>query len=218
MTIDNTIYYKNLAMDEVKVSIDKDNREFKAVITTNAMDRDEEVLLRDGMNKKDFDNNPIILFNHNPDIPIGKSLNLRKAGNGWTATAKLASEGVSEDADKIWRLIKDGILKGVSVGFKILERRAPTKEDFKEFGKEVRSVVSKWKLFEFSIVSVGCNQEALITSCKNLNLDPKNILGDDYKEKVIEEEVIEKEIETIEKEENIEIKEEKKEEIKKIFK
>lgn len=180
--MENVIQYKNW---NIKVEDSEEKREFTAIITDDSVDRDREVLLPSGMNKKDFVKNGIILFNHDPNMPIGTTLALRRSGNAWKATGFIA-EGVQK-AEDVWSLIKQGVLKGISVGFQIEERRAPTQEDKKMFGKAVESVISKWKLLEFSVVSVGCNQNALITGCKDLAIDAKDILGEEYKEEIIEE-------------------------------
>jgi len=192
MTTENNIQYKNMYFEKAEVD---ELREFTATITDESIDRDSEVLLASGMNKKDFVKNGIILFNHNRDFPVCTALSLRRKGDGWVAKGKIA-EGVQR-ADDVWALIKQGVLKGISVGFQILEQRPPTAKDLKDFGKDVTNVISKWKLLEFSVVSIPANQNALITAAKDLNIDPKEILGNDYKEEVVEET---KEVEVVEAE------------------
>lgn len=174
----NITQYKTMS---IKAETD-DERKFTAMITSEVIDRDNEVLLASGMNKKDFLKNGIILFNHNPDFPIGTTTALRRSGDGWKATGRLA-EGVQK-AEDVWQLLSQGILKAVSVGFRVDEQRAPTKKDIAEFGKEVVNVISKWTLLEFSVVSVGSNQEALILGTKDMSITAKDILGDDYEEEI----------------------------------
>lgn len=185
------ILYKNMSIKSDH-SEDEDKRQFSAIITDDSVDRDREVLLPSGMNKKDFVKNGIILFNHDPNQPVGTTLALRRSGNAWKATGMIA-EGV-QLAEDVWKLIKQGVLKGVSVGFQVEERRAPTAEDKKKFGKTVESVISKWKLLEFSIVSIGSNQNALITAAKKLNIDPKAFISEEI---VSEEGEVEEKIEVI---------------------
>lgn len=175
--------YKTMTITAEKVSGD-DNRTFTALITNEAKDRDSEILLASGMSKKDFLTNGIILFNHDADQPIGTTTALRRSGNGWIAKGRIA-ENVQK-AEEVWQLLKQGILKAVSVGFQVLEERSPTKKDIEEFGKGVRNIISKWNLLEFSIVSVGANQEALVLGTKDMSITAKDILGDDYVEEVID--------------------------------
>jgi len=207
-----TVYFSK----KIEVDLD-DKREFSGIITTDSVDHDNEVLLPDGIQLSTFNKNPIILFNHDYEHPIGKSLDLRQTDNGWEATAKIAEKGSTTKADEVWSLVKQGILKGISVGYIELEKRIPSKKDILKFGDKVRAIVSKWKLIEFSIVSAPCNQDALIISCKNLKIDPKNILGNDYVDKNYELEV-EVEIEKLEDEIDIKIEKEVKDKIIKVIK
>jgi len=215
---------ENILYKQFDLKADVEKREFTAIISTNDVDLANEVLLPEGVNAKDFKNNAIILFNHDRDNPIGTAKSIRRQGNGLVAKGKLA-QGI-ERIDDIWKLVQQGILKGVSVGFQILEQRPATPEDIKMFGKNVRSVISKWKLLEFSIVSIPCNQSALITGCKELDIDHMNILGDAYVEEtvvikdmeVIEEEIAEKTEDIIEEivETEEDVKEQLEEEIKEL--
>jgi len=162
--------------------VDTEKREFSATITDSSVDRDKEVLLPDGMNISEFKKNGIILFNHDKNLPLGTVLSLRRKGESWVAKGKLAEQGTSPEIDSVWSLVSQGILKAISIGFVNQEGRQPTKLDIKKFGKNVNYVISKFELIEFSIVAVGSNPNALISSCKELDLDPKIIMGDGYKD------------------------------------
>ena len=217
------IQHKFYSFEDVKInkSEKEDKRIFKGIMSSSDIDLMDEVLLPSGLDKKGFIGT--IFFNHNRDMPIGESLDIRKNGDRLVATGRIATEGISQKIDEIWDLIKDGIIKGISVGFRIIEQRQPTKEDIKTFGKKVRNVISKWKLLEYSVVTSPCNQSALITACKSLSLDPKELLGKDYTEEEIEEieekpitEQLELEIDDLDI--NIDITEETKEKIVEVVK
>ena len=202
-----------------KANLDEDKRIFRATITDQTVDRDKEVILAKGMNIKEFKKNGIILFNHDKNMPIGKSIDIKRVGDALVMTGKLALEGTISEADKIWQLIKQGILKSMSIGFMGTEFRMPTKEDIKDFGKEVIRVISKSQLLEVSVVSVPANQNALITAFKDMDIDPKSMLGvsyieekcEDIQEDYIQEETIEDQIDEEIKTLNIEMKEETRE-------
>jgi HK97 family phage prohead protease len=202
--MDKITQYKTMTITSQKAD-SEDLREFSALITNEAQDRDNEVLLASGMKKSDFLNNGIILFNHDPDQPIGTATALRRSGNGWIAKGRIA-ENVQK-AEEVWQLLKQGILKGVSVGFTVIEQRAPTKKDFAEFGKNVSNIISKWNLLEFSVVSVGANQEALVLGTKDMSITAKDILGNEF----VEDEEKTNIVDTIEEVE--EVKEDKEEEV-----
>lgn len=183
------VQYKNLVIKSTEV--DEDKRIFKAVISSSDVDLADEVLLPSGCVKKDFLGT--ILFNHNPNMPIGKSLQINRQGNQLIATGQLAEAGTDGEIDKIWSLMKQGIIRGISVGFRVLKdgRRTPSRKDIQDFGKDVRSIITRWKLIEFSVTPIPCNQAATVIAMKSLNLDPRDygIEVEEAPEIVIEENI-----------------------------
>lgn len=154
---------------KIKADIDSDSgRSFTATITTNAIDRDGEVLLPEGMRSKDFESNPVVFWNHNYDMPIGKATDLQKHRDAWSATAELAKRPEGHEGewfpDTVHALMQQGIIRGVSVGFQPIESRNPSKKDKELFGEGVTNVYSKWNLLEFSVAPLQANQEALVTA------------------------------------------------------
>lgn len=142
-----------------------DARTFTARITTDSIDRDGEVLLPSGLDAKDYLKNPVVFWNHNYDVPIGRASELKQHDDHWTATATLSS---NEEGEKIHKLIQEGIVNGVSVGFLPTEHRNPSDKDKQKFGESVTRVYSKWRLLEFSVTPLPCNQDALITSVSKM--------------------------------------------------
>jgi hypothetical protein len=64
--------------------------------------------------------------------------------------------------DTILSLIKGGVLRSVSVGFLPQVSRMPTEVDRQKFGNAITRVFTRWKLLELSVVTIPCNQDALI--------------------------------------------------------
>lgn len=187
MSREKTIKYKTMTIEVEKAEND-DDRQFSFLITNETVDRDHEVLLAQGLNKKEFMSNPVVLFNHNPDKVIGNALSLRRSGNGWKASTRIVKN--VDYAEDVFQLLNQGVLRAVSVGFHVIEERSPTTLDIEKFGKSVRNIISKWELYEFSIVAIGSNPEALRKATKNMTITAKDILGDEY----VDEEIREKEI------------------------
>ena len=142
------------------------------VLSDDTPDRLDDIVQADGWDLKNFKRNPIALFNHNSDFPIGKWRSLRVEKNELRGHLELAPEGTSPRIDEIRRLIDAGILKAVSVGFKPLEhkRRADDEDGYKGFG--VRFLRSE--LVETSLVAVPANPNALAVA-KSLNISPQTI-------------------------------------------
>jgi len=142
--------------------VDTDNRTFKAVLTSEVIDKDGEIVKIDGISTKSFKKNAIVLWSHDPFSPIGKCLSFRKSGNSLVAETQLAKDDPL--ANRIWNLVKQDIIKGISIGFAIKDARYPTKKDLQDFGKSLRRVINKSEIFEYSLVSLPCNEDALISS------------------------------------------------------
>ena len=124
--------------------------EIKGSASTNALDRAGDIIERDAWTKgglENFKTNPIILFNHNYDKPIGRATNLKVTDNGLEISAK-----ISKAAGDVTQLIKDGVLGAFSVGFKVKDADYMTETD----GYKIKDA----ELFEVSVVSLPCNQGA----------------------------------------------------------
>jgi len=124
--------------------------EIKGSASTNALDRAGDIIERDAWTKgglENFKTNPIILFNHNYDKPIGRCTNLKVTDNGLEISAK-----ISKAAGDVTQLIKDGVLAAISVGFKVKDADYMTETD----GYKIKDA----ELFEVSVVSLPCNQGA----------------------------------------------------------
>ena len=74
--------------------------------------------------------------------------------------------------DTVHSLIKQGVIRGVSVGFEPIEGRNASKKDKATFGGQVKYVFSKWKLLEFSVAPLQANEDALITAVSKSLITP----------------------------------------------
>jgi len=133
--------------------------DIKGSASTNALDRAGDIINADAWTKgglDNFKNNPIILFNHNYDKPIGRAKDLSVTDNGLDITAR-----ISKSAGEIKDLIKDGVLGAFSVGFKVKDAEYMTETD----GYKIKDA----ELFEVSVVSVPCNQGATFSIAKSFD-------------------------------------------------
>ena len=114
-----------------------------------------------------------LLFNHNSDEPIGAVQNVR-IENG-----KLKGNlipGNSTRAKEIFADLNDGILKGISIGYRIGEiKRSEDDEEIYD--------VTKWTLLEASVAPVPADHSVGVgrTATNNtLTLKGKNIMSDEH--------------------------------------
>ena len=198
---------KQVTSGGMKVSgIDEDERSVIAIISTDAIDRDGEILLPKGMDAENFANNPVVPWSHwSMDPPIGKALWIKKGVKRITAKVQFATTDLAEE---VWQLFKDGFLKAFSVGFIALESHKPTPAEIKKKPEwaEARRVFDKWELLEFSPVTVPANPEALRLAMKNKTITISDRLQHDlhltekdHDFEIIEEENIVEDIENLDK-------------------
>ena len=108
---------------------------------------------------KNFEKNPIILFNHDYDRPIGRATGIKAGPNGLELECKISKNAPGNVAE----LVKDGVLGAFSVGFRVKDA---------DYLKETDGLMIKdAELFEVSVVSVPCNQSATFSLAKSFDSD-----------------------------------------------
>ena len=151
-----TLRTRELRLEREKLADDKPmRRAVRVVASTDAEDSYGEIV-EQSWNLDRYKANPIVLYQHDRYEPIGTAEDVRVEEGALRATLVLAAEGVSEDADKAWRLIEAGILRTVSVGFYPADVRME-----KRNGRDV-VVLANNELREISLVSIPANPEAVI--------------------------------------------------------
>lgn len=130
----------------------------KVILSKEIQDRDGEVLSIKGCDLENYKKNPVVLWGHrmvSGDVEdvMGKMVDITKAV-GEDGIPVL--EGVVKFADHpkaqyLQRMVKQGIVNTVSVGFGI--------KDYDYDNK----IVTDWELYELSFVNVPSNTEAMVT-------------------------------------------------------
>lgn len=147
---------------EFDISVDPGKREVVSIISTDAIDRDGEVVLPSGLKKKNYAGNPVVLVNHNYEsLPIGKSLWIKTAGDKVLAKTYITDK--TQLGQDVFGLLQDGILNAVSIGFVPSKSGAPTEKEIKARPElaAAKNMIREWELLEYSFVTVPCNPEAL---------------------------------------------------------
>ena len=132
----------------------------RGMASTKEFDRAGDSILADAWTKGglgNFEKNPIILFNHDYNKPIGRATKVTPTADGLHMEAKISKH--AECAN----LIKDGVLGAFSVGFKVKDADYLKETD----GLQIKDA----ELFEVSVVSVPCNQAATFSLAKSFDSD-----------------------------------------------
>jgi HK97 family phage prohead protease len=155
---------KFLKTYDASLEVNEGKREVVAYISTNAIDRDGEVVQPKGLKKKNYANNPIVMVNHDyRSLPIGKALWVKANEDGSKLIAKSYISDKTELARDVFGLLQDGVLNAFSIGFVSLRNSAPTTQE-KNARPELanaRLIHREWELLEYSVVGIPANPEAL---------------------------------------------------------
>ena len=131
----------------------------KGYASTNDTDRAGDVIEKEAWEKGGLDNytnNPVVLFNHDYNRPIGRATGLETDDRGLRITAN-----ISKSAGDVTNLVKEGILRALSVGFRVKDA------DYIEETDGLK--ISDAELFEVSVVSVPANQSATFSVAKSFD-------------------------------------------------
>lgn len=138
-----------------------DERIITGIASTPSTDRDDDIL--EPMGAK-FALPIPLLWQHNHNQPIGEVISATVTDKGIEITAKIAKiadDGKLKDRlDEAWQSIKSGLVKCLSVGFKIKE--------YNYLENSWGLHIKEWEWYELSVVTVPANPDAMITSVKQI--------------------------------------------------
>lgn len=157
-------------------SFDEKTRTVEFIISDNTTDRYGDIVNQD-WDLKNYWNNPVLLWGHDPsqiDNVLGKCLeiNTQEEDDRMLTTAKfqLAEEGTSKGVDTVFKLIQQGILRTVSVGF--ISHEIAQAENQKG---ETQNILAGNELLEVSVVPIPANPNAIALSYEDGSLNDKDI-------------------------------------------
>lgn len=145
------------------VDVDEKERTVKAVITTDRVDSDMEVVVTSGLNFDRLRKNPVVLFNHNASAPpIGKSLWQKVKNHEVLALTRFAE---TDFAEEIFQLFKGGFLRAWSIGMDpgTVKVRNVEEKDVRKRRDHAgaRRFLDEADVVEYSAVTVPANEDAL---------------------------------------------------------
>jgi len=156
--------------------IDQQRRSVEFVASTDAVDSHGDVIEQASWQLGHYRENPVVLYGHDSrELPIGQATRVEVKNGQLETTIQFASAEANPRAEQVWQLVREGVLRAVSVGF------LPTKGAYE---RRDGSEVFVWKspvLKEISVVPVPANHEALArmksafaTREKPMTTQPKN--------------------------------------------
>lgn len=147
--------------------IDEENREVEFIISSDRRDSYGTRFDPKGMDLSQYRKNPIVLYRHMRDggvytLPIGNGIPesaFVDRDNRVHMRARFTSEETFPFGYQVYKLIRDGFLHMSSIGAQVLED-----EIMEEDSGEQTMLFTSWRLFEFSVVPIGANDDALVVS------------------------------------------------------
>jgi len=146
---------KTLDFDIEEKVFDKKERSVKHFISKEVVDRGKDIVKTGSIDDAEYRKNPIVLFNHNPFMPVARNSWLKTEGDG---TLVKTIFGTTPDADDIYLLNVERILNAWSIGF------MPKTWEFDQ-ESEV-TTFTNIELYEYSSVAVPMNQDAVTEGLK----------------------------------------------------
>lgn len=152
-------------------SVNAATRTIEAIVSDETIDRMGDVIDCASWQLEHYRSNPVVLFAHRQDQPIGRADKVWTEGSALHATMVLSE---TERAREVMQLFADGSLRAFSVGFRIGRII-----DEVRGGRNISRLLD-CELFEISAVSVPANPNALakhkslglITQSYQLPADP----------------------------------------------
>lgn len=173
------------------IKIEDGERAAIRYINTADVDRDNEIVMPDGAQVKDFQKSMTVLYAHDyRDLPIGRDLWIKLiAGKGWLAKTLYAEHQKAAD---IYNLVKDHFLNTSSIGFIPLESVTPDSKGWDKIKEKLisvygikeklidtcRRIYTKWILLEHSDVPIPSNINALNIAVGKGYIKSKDLLKD----------------------------------------
>lgn len=150
-------------------AVDEDKRLIEGVASTPVVDRVGDIIEPQGAQFK----LPIpLLWQHRPDQPIGHVVSATATKSGIQIRAQIAKD-VLPRIDEAWTLIKAGLVRGLSIGFRPLENGVESIKG--SFGVRYK----QWEWLELSAVTIPANADASITTIKSFDVGCPAALGTD---------------------------------------
>lgn len=166
--------YRKAVLSRSPTELNPGERSDVSWISTESVDRVNEVVVARGMNDAQFAQNPLVTLQHFYGVPpVGRSLWRKRVKDGDLVGIKAKTqypprpndwpEKQPWSPDQAFALVQSGLMNGKSIGFLPTRVHVPDDRERKKNGWEsVELVIDEWLLLEYACVYVPCNQDSLV--------------------------------------------------------
>lgn len=151
-----------------------------SIVTSESIDRDNEVVMSSGLDWKQFNSNPVVPFAHDyTTFPVGRCLwvaqtQLSNGTAAWKAKTRYTPRPPADlhpaEApwlpDTVWHFVRVGDLRGKSIGFIPMSMRNPTAVELERNPAlaDTWGMIDSAIILEYSPCAVPANGTALVES------------------------------------------------------
>lgn len=145
-----------------------EERVVRFVISTGAVDRDNDTIDPKGWDLKNYLANPVVLWAHDyRQLPVGRARSVTISDGKLVSECEFAEH---DFAQTVYAMVKGGFLRATSVGFRARKYTINEERHGLDFTEQ--------ELMEYSIVPVPANPEALnLEGAKAAGIDIEPIVG-----------------------------------------
>lgn len=156
-------------------AIDRENRIIDFIISTAAVDRDNDTISIDGWDLANYKSNPVVLFAHDHwQMPVARSRQVFIADDSLQSKAEFTPKDLYPFGFMVFEFYANDFMRATSVGFK------PQEWAYDE-GRKYGVNFSKQELLEYSTVPVPSNPEALMQArAKGIDTNPLKAWCEQY--------------------------------------
>lgn len=155
----------------------QDDRVLRFIGSDERVDRDGDKVMLSGWDLKDYRKNPVVMFGHDlKSAPVARAKRvwIDKVSKQLMFDVEFPEADISSVGDSLYKLYKSGFMKATSVGFIPNYEKVTYPE--KRMKDGTTRIIDGQKLHELSLVSVGSNQRALLTSKSMKQAIEENII------------------------------------------
>ncbi len=146
-------------------AVDEESRTITGIATTPTPDRMADIVRPEGAQ---FTLPIPLLWQHRSDQPIGHVVKAKVTKKGIEIVAQVAKD-VTEEIDRAWALIKAGLVRGLSIGFRGI--------DVEQIPNSWGVMYETWEWLELSAVTIPANSEATIQGIKSIDTELRTAIG-----------------------------------------
>jgi HK97 family phage prohead protease len=123
-----------------------------------------------------MENNALMFFNHDWNIPIGKIVRAEITEKGLFIEGELDDKADNETANQVSGFVDRNLLNAFSIGFRILDFDFREADESDEFGFPKGRIIKDIELLEVSLVTIPANKNAMTNTFKGYGAVPQDLM------------------------------------------